>query len=92
MKVTHFQVLGIDKDKNIFSPHVIAKCWILLYENGCLHSFNYDDIYDNVFFMLEKGIIHYLTSVDVVATETYFPDVFSSCINSQCQQKYIFKK
>lgn len=88
MKVTHFQVFNL---KGAF-PYVIAKLWILVYEDGVLTSYNYDDIYDNVFSMLENGVMHHLTSVDIVATEIHFPDVFISCVGKEQQQKYIFKK
>lgn len=73
-------------------PCVLARLWVLVYESGCMTSYNYDDIYDNIFSMLEKGVMHHLSSVEICCTENYFPDVFKSCISKEHEQKYTFSK
>lgn len=88
MTVSDFQVMRPEHG----SPFVLARLWVLYYEGGCLTSFDYDDIYQNVFNMLEHGVVHDLNSVTIVCSENKFPDVFKSCIYKEHERKYTFKK
>lgn len=92
VKVSHFTIIKDVNGEDLPYSLAIAKYWVLLYPDGYMCSFNYDDIRDNIFSMLEQGIPHFCTSVDIVVSLNYFPDVFKSCIGQEYKPKYTFSK
>lgn len=87
---------SVPTDFSSFSKHgtdyYLVKLWILIYNDGCLCSFNRHMIVDNMVMALECGQTPYMTSKELIVSYNQLPHVFKSCFNRERELQCVQQK